>query len=260
VVSACQTRLDGMPFQPGECPLRCNAMKTVIMVPTYNETLNLHELVERLHQSVPSAVVLIVDDSSPDGTSDLVRDMKRTDDRLELLSRPREQKGRGWAGRDGFVEAIRLGAEAVVEMDADLSHPPEVIPAMLLPLEKNEADAVIASRFVAGGADEDRSRARQWVSIGARAYLRIVLGVRTQDPTSGFRAYSRSALERIDVASLTARDPFTVTEILYRCHRAGLRIAEVPYSFVDRKKGESKLQPGTLLKYLARVVALRLAD
>jgi dolichol-phosphate mannosyltransferase len=232
-------------------------MKIVVMVPTYNETMNLPELVKRLHKNVPKALVLVVDDSSPDGTSDLVRKMAKTDKRLKLLQRPREIKGRGWAGRDGFLEAVRLKADIVVEMDADLSHPPEVVSSMIQPLEKREADAVLASRFVPGGEDQDRPWYRQWVSVAARTYLRVVLGVRAQDPTSGFRAYTRDALKRIDVQSLKARDPFTVTEILYRCHRAGLKMAEVPYSFLDRKKGESKLEPGTLLKYLARVLALR---
>lgn len=232
-------------------------MKTVIMVPTYNESMNVPELVKRLHQSAPKALVLIVDDSSPDGTSDLVRKMMKTDRRLKLLQRPREIKGRGWAGRDGFLEAVRLKAEIVVEMDADLSHPPEVVPSMLKPLEAKTADVTMASRFVPGGGDQDRAWYRQWMSVAARLYLRIVLGVRAQDPTSGFRAYTREALDRIDTKSLKARDPFTVTEILFRCHQAGLRMVEVPYSFLDRKKGVSKLEPGTLLKYLARVLALR---
>jgi len=232
-------------------------MKTVIMVPTYNESMNVPELVKRLHKSVPKALVLIVDDSSPDGTSDLVRKMMKTDRRLKLLQRPREIKGRGWAGRDGFLEAVRLKAEIVVEMDADLSHPPEVVPSMLKPLEAKTADVTLASRFVPGGEDQDRAWYRQWVSVAARRYLRIVLGVRAQDPTSGFRAYTREALDRIDTKSLKARDPFTVTEILFRCHKAGLRMVEVPYSFVDRKMGISKLEPGTLLKYLAMVLALR---
>jgi dolichol-phosphate mannosyltransferase len=124
-------------------------------------------------------------------------------------------------------------------------------------LEDNKADAVLASRFVQGGEDLDRPFYRQWVSIAARAYLRMVLGVKAQDPTSGFRAYTREALERIHVKSLKARDPFTVTEILYRCHQSGLRMAEIPYSFMDRKMGDSKLEPGTLLKYLLRVLVLR---
>jgi len=228
------------------------------MVPTYNETMNLPELIKRLHKSVPKAIVLIVDDSSPDGTSALVRRMAKKDARLKLLQRSRDIKGRGWAGRDGFVEALKMKADVVVEMDADLSHPPEVVPSMLKPLEKRQADYVLASRFVPGGLDQDRPWFRQWVSIAARLYLRIMLGVRAQDPTSGFRAYTKEALKRIPVSKLEARDPFTVTEILFRCHQAGLMLVEVPYSFMDRKKGESKLEPGTLLKYLARVFALRL--
>jgi dolichol-phosphate mannosyltransferase len=233
-------------------------MKTVIMVPTYNESANVPELVERIHHSVPEALVLVVDDSSPDGTSDLVRRMMESDPRLRILQRPHAARGRGWSGRDGFVEALRLGAEAVVEMDADLSHPPEVIPAMLEPLERREADACFASRFVPGAADLRRTWLRRWISMGARGYLRLVLGFRTQDPTSGFRAYTKSALDRIEVASLKARDPFTVTEILYRCHKVGLRIKEVPYSFGDREKGESKLRGRMLISYLVRVVKLRL--
>ena len=227
------------------------------MVPTYNEAMNLSELIGRLHRSVPDALIVVVDDSSPDGTGDLVRQMMVADPRLRLLRRPLDARGRGWAGRDGFIEALRLGADTVVEMDADLSHPPEVIPALLEPLQSRQADVCSASRFVPGGADRDRTRTRRWISTAARSYLRLVLGVRTQDPTSGFRAYTRAALERIDVASLRARDPFTVTEILYRCHRGGLRLKEVPYAFVDRKKGKSKLEAGMLLSYLVRVLRLR---
>ena len=233
-------------------------MATVIVTPTYDEAMNVAELVLRIRRSVPEALILVVDDSSPDGTGDLVHEMMSSDPKLRLLRRPSDSRGRGWAGRDGMVEALRLGADAVVEMDADLSHPPELIPALLAPLAQGEADVCSASRFVPGGADQDRPWTRRCISMGARSYLRLVLGVRTQDPTSGFRAYTKAALARIDVASLKARDPFTVTEILYRCHRAGLRIKEVPFAFVDRKKGKSKLKAGMLINYLARVLKLRL--
>jgi dolichol-phosphate mannosyltransferase len=233
-------------------------MKTFIMVPTYNERANVGELVQMLHASVPGAEVLIVDDSSPDGTFEEVRKLMEKDPNLHLLLRERAVKGRGWAGRDGFVKALEMGAEAVVEMDADLSHQPKFIPAFLRVLENNGADVVLGSRYMPGGKDMDRPFHRQLTSNLAKYYLKFVLGLKVADPTSGFRAYSKQALEKIKVETLKARDPFTVSEILFRCFRAKLRVMEVPIEFIDRTKGESKLQLTTLLKYLGRALLLRL--
>jgi dolichol-phosphate mannosyltransferase len=150
-----------------------------------------------------------------------------------------------------------MGAGAVVEMDADLSHQPRFIPSLLAPLAAGEADVVIGSRYVPGGKDMDRPFYRQFTSNFARHYLKFILGLRVLDPTSGFRAFSREALERIRVDTLQARDPFCVSEILYRCSLAGLRVKEEPIEFVDRTKGESKLELVTLLKYLGRALGLR---
>ena len=233
-------------------------MKTVIMVPTYNEKANIAELIKLLHKSAPQARVLVVDDTSPDGTSQEVKKLMKRDKKLDLLLRDRSVKGRGWAGRDGFVRALAMGADAVVEMDADLSHQPKFIPAMLKPLAAKEADVVIGSRYMEGGKDMDRPFHRQWTSNFARYYLKFVLGLKPKDPTSGFRVFSKEALEKIKVGTLNARDPFTVSEILYRCSRAKLRIKEVPIEFIDRTRGESKLGLTTLLKYLGRALLLRL--
>jgi dolichol-phosphate mannosyltransferase len=233
-------------------------MKTVIMVPTYNERANIVELVKLLHKSVPQALILVVDDSSPDGTFEEVRKLMKKDKKLKLLLRDRSIKGRGWAGRDGFVEALKMGADAVVEMDADLSHQPKYIPAMLKPLASKEAEMVIGSRYIEGGKDMDRPFHRQWTSNFARYYLKVVLGLSPKDPTSGFRAFSKKALKAIRVDSLKARDPFTVSEILYRCRMAKLTLKEVPIEFIDRTRGESKLGLSTLLKYLGRALLLRL--
>lgn len=233
-------------------------MKTVIMVPTYNEKANIDELVKLLHKSVPKSLVLVVDDTSPDGTCDEVRRLMKKDKKLFLLQRDRSVKGRGWAGRDGFVKALAMGADAVVEMDADLSHQPKYIPSMLKPLEKKEADVVIGSRYMEGGKDMARPFHRQWTSNFARYYLKIVLGLSPKDPTSGFRAFSKDALKAIRVDTLKARDPFTVSEILYRCRKAKLKLKEVPIEFIDRTRGESKLGLSTLLKYLGRALLLRL--
>ncbi len=233
-------------------------LKTIVMVPTYNERANITELVKLLHKSVPQAHVLVVDDSSPDGTFQEVRKLAKKGKNLHLLLRDRSVKGRGWAGRDGFVKALRMGAGAVVEMDADLSHQPRFIPSLLAPLAAGKADVVIGSRYIPGGKDMDRPLHRQWTSNFARYYLKFVLGLKVKDPTSGFRAFSRRALEKIKVGTLTARDPFTVSEILYRCYRAHMRVMEVPIEFIDRTRGESKLGLTTLLKYLGRALWLRL--
>jgi dolichol-phosphate mannosyltransferase len=233
-------------------------MRTIIMVPTYNERSNVAELVNLLHKNVPQAKILVVDDSSPDGTFEEVKKLMKKDKKLHLLLRDRSIKGRGWAGRDGFVKALSMGAEAVVEMDADLSHQPKLIPAMLKPLASKKAEVVIGSRYMEGGKDMDRPFHRQWTSNFARYYLKFVLGLSPKDPTSGFRVFSKEALRKIKVETLEARDPFTVSEILYRCSRAKLKIKEVPIEFIDRTRGESKLQLATLLKYLGRALLLRL--
>lgn len=233
-------------------------MKTVIVVPTYNEKANIAQLIKLIHRSVPAAQVLVVDDSSPDKTYELVNSLKKKDKKLHLLLRDRSVKGRGWAGRDGFVQALKMGADVVVEMDADLSHQPKYIPSMIQLIVAGEADVVLGSRYMPGGKDIDRPFYRQMTSNFAKNYLKVVLGLKAQDPTSGFRAYSKDALNRIKVKTLTARDPFTVSEILYRCYRAKLNIKESPIVFIDRTMGESKLQLTTLLKYLARALVLRL--
>lgn len=233
-------------------------MKIVIMIPTYNEKENIEQLIKLIHKNIPSAQILIVDDSSPDKTYEVVQKLKKKDKKLYLLLRDRSIKGRGWAGRDGFVKALEMGADVVVEMDADLSHQPKYISALVKPITAGKADVVIGSRYMAGGKDIDRPIYRQITSNFAKNYLKVVLGLKAQDPTSGFRAYSKSALANIKVKTLTARDPFTVSEILYRCYRAKLKIKEMPIVFIDRTQGESKLEITTLIKYLVRALTLRL--
>jgi dolichol-phosphate mannosyltransferase len=232
-------------------------MKTIVVVPTYNEKANIEKLIKLIHKSLPNAQILVVDDSSPDKTYEVVTALKKRDKKLHLLLRARSVKGRGWAGRDGFVKALEMRADVVVEMDADLSHQPKYIPALVKPIVTGEADVVLGSRYVTGGKDIDRPLYRQITSNFAKNYLKVVLGLKAEDPTSGFRAYSKNALAKIKVKTLTARDPFTVSEILYRCYRAKLKIQETPIVFIDRTHGESKLQIATLIKYLARALKLR---
>ena len=232
-------------------------MKTIVMVPTYNERQNIGELIRLLHERAQEAEILVVDDSSPDGTFEEVKVLQGNDNKLHLLLRDRSVKGRGWAGRDGFRKALFMGADFVVEMDSDLSHQPKFVPDLLEPLLSKDADVVIGSRYIKGGRDLDRPFYRQMTSNFAKLYLRWVLGLKVKDPTSGFRAFTSEALQKIKVDTLKARGPFTISEILFRCFQANLRIVEVPIEFIDRSKGISKLHAWTLIQYLARALILR---
>lgn len=230
-------------------------MMIIAMIPTYNEAGNIEALIRELRALPLQLEVLVVDDNSPDGTAGIVEKMAAADAKVHLLLRT-ERRGRGWAGIDGFKKALEMGADAVVEMDGDHSHSPRFLPAFAAKLAA--ADIVIGSRYIEGGADEERSFLRQFISNCARRYLALVLGVKVQDPTSGFRMFSRAAVEKL-LPHLTARDPFIVTEILYRSKVSGLTVVEVPIEFMSRGAGESKLKPATLIKYLIRVWKLKLS-
>jgi dolichol-phosphate mannosyltransferase len=215
------------------------AVKTVVMIPTYDEAQNIEALLaELLSLPVPGLEALVVDDRSPDGTAELVARMCKKEARVHLLLRS-GPKGRGHAGREGFLKALELGAERIVEMDADFSHQPRHIPALLAAL--SSCDIAIGSRMVAGGSDDDRPLARRWLTVAADAYARALLRLPVKDANSGFRAFSRRALETIRPATLSAAGPAILHEMLYRAARAGLRFSEVPIEFIDRRKGDSKL-------------------
>jgi len=229
-------------------------MKPLVLIPTYNEAANIAEVIRGIRVVCPEAEILVADDDSPDRTWEIVEKLSAADPRVRILRRIGD-RGRGRAGRDGFLWALKNGFDRVIEMDGDGSHPPEVLPRLLEASERY--DAVIGSRYLPGGGSLRQGKHRDLISSLARRYLRAVLGVKVSDPTSGLRLFTASALEAIDVRSLRSRDPFIVTEVLYRCQRAGLRIGEVPFVFRDRLAGESKLGGGVLFKYLFRVLKLR---
>lgn len=234
-------------------------MKTVVFIPTYNEVGNIESLISRLLAlGLESCEILVVDDNSPDGTGEVVADLATRDPRIHLLARP-GPRGRGYAGRDGFIRALEMGADCIVEMDGDWSHDPDLLPSLLEPIIRSEADVVIGSRYVSGGGVEGREWFRDIISGWARSYIRIILGISVCDPTSGYRLFGREALKKIKPETLSARDPFIVTEVLYRCHRAGLRIKELPIIFRQREKGVSKLNSSVLAAYLFRVWKLKLS-
>jgi dolichol-phosphate mannosyltransferase len=231
-------------------------MEIVVVLPTYNEAQNITGVVRELLALPLDIEVLVVDDLSPDGTWKIVEELGQADKRVHLLLR-RENRGRGWAGIDGFKKALEMGAQYVVEMDSDFSHSPRYLPAMKAKMA--EADMVLGSRFVEGGKDEARTLIRRMISGFARRYLALVLGVRVQDPSSGYRMFTAEALRKI-VPRLNARDPFIVSEVLFFAQKFRLKIAEVPIEFFVRSAGESKLNPSTLFKYLLRVWKLRFTN
>ena len=230
--------------------------KVLVMIPTFNERGNIAPLVDDiLALSIPGLEILVVDDESPDGTGELVTDLARTRPALSLLRRP-PPAGRGLAGRDGFLYALKHGASHLVEMDGDLSHQPRYIPALLAAMVS--CDVAVGSRLAPGGRDAERPASRRWLTVIAGAYARLLLGVPVADPNSGFRCFSRKALEAIEPATLRSKGPAIIHETLYRATRAGLRLHEVPIDFTDRKTGASKLGLRRLATGWLAILKLRL--
>jgi dolichol-phosphate mannosyltransferase len=226
------------------------------MIPTYNERENIAALTEEISAlGVPGLEILVVDDESPDGTADLVAERARTRSGLRLLRRA-PPAGRGLAGRDGFLYALERGASYLIEMDGDLSHSPRFIPALLAAM--SGCDVAVGSRLAPGGGDRDRPVFRRLLTVLANAYARLLLGLSVRDTNSGFRCFSRKALEAISPATLKSPGPAIIHETLYRASRAGLRVREVPIDFIDRKSGASKLGLRQLAAGWLAILKLRL--
>lgn len=236
--------------------------KITVMVPTYNEMGNIGPLIDQLLTlKVPGHElhVLVVDDDSPDGTGPYVADRAKNEPRLGLLLR-KGRRGRGTAGIDGFREALRQGASAVVEMDADFSHDPKHLPAIIAAADAG-APIVIGSRFVPGGADMDRGPLRRVLSLSAGFYLRSILGLKVKDITSGYRLFTREALEAMELSHMLSEGPSILQEMLYKAASKGFdRAAEVPIVFVDRRVGSSKLDAKRLAECLKMALVIRYLD
>ena len=232
--------------------------RVVVTVPTYNESANILRLAHALLALGPNIQVLVVDDHSPDGTWEMVAKEGRKESRLKLLHRTTD-KGRGRAGRAGFLEALGMGADVVVEMDADFSHQPRFIPALLERLDRpgHEVGLVLGSRAIVGGGDADRGTLRRWFTKLANLYIRVLLGVPVQDCNSGFRAWRRSTLETIEVARTFSAGPSIVQELLFKTARKKIAIAEVPIEFIERAQGESTLTLRLLMQGYWMVLKLR---
>jgi dolichol-phosphate mannosyltransferase len=215
-------------------------MRTLVIIPTYLEADNINDVLRRVRASVPHADVLVVDDSSPDGTADLAKATNEDVGQVEVLVRP-DKGGLGVAYRAGFEHGFDHGYEVVVQMDADLSHDPAALPQLLAPLGDDGADVVIGSRYVRGGNIPHWPWQRRVLSRIGNLYASTALGLGVRDATSGFRAYRMTTLRSIQAGATKATGYGFQVELAYRAHRQGARITEVPITFNDRVRGESKM-------------------
>jgi dolichol-phosphate mannosyltransferase len=229
---------------------------TWVVLPTYEEAENLPGIAGAILAALPGATLLVVDDSSPDGTGDLADTMAVADPRIRVRHRPGKQ-GLGRAYLDGFRVALDGGAGAVVQMDADWSHDPKVLPRLIAPIERNEADLVIGSRYVRGGRVEDWGIGRRLISRGGSLFARVVLGLRPHDLTGGFKAWRASTLAALHFDGIHAGGYVFQIEMTHRASRAGARVAEVPITFRDRRVGRSKMSRRIIVEALLVVVRLR---
>jgi len=229
-------------------------VKTWVMIPTYNEAENIKALIKDILNLKKDINIVVVDDDSPDKTWKIVEDISKKEKNVHLLLR-KTKKGRGLAGIAGFKYCLDKGADYIIEMDADFSHDPLFIAKLLEKIP--HYDLVLGSRYTKGGKDTRKGLLRAVISHSARTYIRLILGIKVKDPTSGYRCFKKHALKSINLETLKAKDPFIVTETLYRCHKKGLKIGETPIIFKERKQGKSKLGGDTLLRYLINVLKLR---
>ncbi len=225
-------------------------MRTLVVLPTYNEILNIEPMLRALRKVVPECHILVVDDNSPDGTADIASGLSKELGNIQVLRR--EQKsGLGGAYRAGFSLGLQEGYERFVEIDCDFSHDPNVLPTLLEAADN--FDVVIGSRYVAGGTIPRWAISRRLLSRGGNQYASLMLGLRVRDSTSGYRVYSSESLRKIDYESVSADGYGFQIEMTYRARLGGASITEVPISFTDRTAGESKMSKSIVIEALLLV-------
>ena len=233
-------------------------MRALVVLPTYQEADNIAEVLRRLRAAAPGADVLVVDDSSPDGTAAMAKAAGEELGGIDVLVRP-AKSGLGSAYRAGFAEGLARGYDVLVEMDSDLSHDPARLPALLRAVEAG-ADLALGSRYVPGGLIPRWPFYRRWLSRWGNRYADAVLGLSVRDATSGFRAYRADALRGIDLGSVRADGYGFQIEMAYRVAGNGGRIVELPIEFVDREKGTSKMSVRIIVEALLLVTWWGLRD
>jgi dolichol-phosphate mannosyltransferase len=229
---------------------------TLVVVATYNERENIGPLLAQVLQNAPGCDVLVVDDSSPDGTSEEVQQIAGGDSRVVLLQRP-EKLGLGTAYHAGFQHAMGKDYARVLTMDADFSHHPKHLPAILDRATRPGADLVIGSRYVHGGGVVGWPMPRRVLSSSANAFARRMLSLKPHDCTGAYRCYSRDVVETMERTAVVSHGYSSLLELVWHCQRAGFAIAEVPIVFADRVFGESKVSRSEIYRGLTTVLRLR---
>ncbi len=231
-------------------------MNSIVVIPTYNELGNIDNILNAIHDVVPEMHILIVDDSSPDGTADVVRRRMEHDDRLHLLERP-IKNGLGTAYCEGFAMALHLNFDRVCQMDADFSHNPAVLKQFLAELE--HADVVIGSRYYSGVNVVNWPMSRLILSYTANLYTRLVTGMPIKDATGGFKGFRADLLRKIDLTKIRSNGYAFQIEMNFRAWRLGARMKELSIVFVDRVNGESKMSKNIIFEAATLVWKLRLS-
>mgnify|MGYP006268472997 CR=1 FL=1 len=230
------------------------ARPALVCLPTYDEAENVGPMVEAILAATPDVEVLVIDDNSPDGTGRLADAIAAREPRLHVLHRAGKQ-GLGKAYLAGFAWALGHGYALVLEMDADFSHDPKYLPAML---EKaRQADLVLGSRNVPGGGTVNWGLGRKILSRGGSLYARLILGLPVRDLTGGFKCFRREVLEAIDLGSVECSGYAFQIELTWRAFRKGFRVAEIPIVFVDRRVGQSKMSRRIVLEAIRKVWSIR---
>jgi dolichol-phosphate mannosyltransferase len=224
--------------------------RAIVVIPSYNEAESLETTIAAVRAAVPEASVLVVDDASPDGTGDIADRLAAADPLITVLHRT-ARDGLGHAYLEGFRRALDAGFDAVIEMDADGSHPTSALPALLAGLRSH--DLVIGSRWTPGGAVANWPRHREWLSRAANTYARLALRIPVRDSTAGFRAFRASTLRAIDLEHVQSRGYCFQIDMTLRVLDAGLSVREVPITFVDRVAGRSKMSGSIVVEAMLRV-------
>jgi glycosyltransferase involved in cell wall biosynthesis len=232
-------------------------LRVCVCIPTYNEAENVESIVRRTRAAVADASILVLDDSSPDGTGEIADRLAAADANIAVLHRPAKQ-GLGAAYLDGFTWALERGFDVVVEMDADGSHAPEELPRLLTALR--DADVVLGSRWVPGGAVRNWPHSRMLLSRGGNAYVRVALGVPLRDATGGFRAYRSEVLRKLSLDDVASQGYCFQVDLVWRALRSGFRVVEVPITFVEREFGASKMDRRIISEALWRVTGWAVAS
>lgn len=232
-------------------------MKSIVVIPTYNERENISAMISRLHDVLPEIHVLVVDDNSPDGTAEVILDIMKTDNRVHILQRA-GKNGLGTAYCEGFTKALNDGFEIICQMDADFSHNPQDLKRLIENLE--DADVVIGSRYISGVNVINWPMSRLILSYTANLYTNVVTRMPIKDATGGFKAFRADVLRKIDLTKIKSNGYAFQIEMNFKAWRAGARIKEVSIVFVDRVNGESKMSKNIIFEAATLVWKLKIAS